>query len=153
MKREFHSVLTQLIAERIVAQGAVMTIQGFPVRHQLVGCLRWVDDTAVMWFVAHGDSERDAYFLRFDEVHLVKDVGIGFLQEGVMLAYLTGIPHAQVEDPSDYEIGWKIWQEVAPLHGPVIEKAFARFGNVRAEPAIPGAALNTRHTARTVTAA
>src|SRR5207249_4014230 len=116
----------QAIAEQVVGQGAVITIPGMPIRRDLVGCLRWINDSQIMWFVAHGDSDRDAFALTFDEVRIVKNLGIGFIKGGVLRGYLTKISEAQVEDPDDYRIGWQIWKEVAPLHGAVIERAFAR---------------------------
>lgn len=143
MKRESDFPLSQVFAERLVSQGAVMTLAGLPLRHHLVGCLRWPEPNLILWFVAHGDSERDGYALSFDEIQVVPGVGIAFLQDGAVLAYLTRIASAQLEDPDDYLIGWQIWKEVAPLHEAVMARAFARLTEIR----LPAVTPATRYDA------
>lgn len=137
MKRESDSPLSQVFAERLVSQGAVLTLAGLPLRRHLVGCLRWAEPNLILWFVAHGDSERDGHALSFEEIQVVPGTGIAFLQDGAVLAYLTSISSAQLEDPDDYLIGWQIWREVAPLHEAVMARAFARLTEIRLPAALP----------------
>jgi hypothetical protein len=111
-------------SDQIVQTGAVMAVKGSPATYHLVGALRWTDDHQVMWFVAHGDSEEDAHVLNFDHVQMVETLGLCFMQDDRVQGYLSPIDSAQVEDPDDYRIGWKIWHEVAPLYENIIARAF-----------------------------
>jgi hypothetical protein len=130
MKRESESPLSQVFAERLVSQGAVLTIAGLPLRPHLIGALRWAGPNRVLWFVAHGDSECDGHALQFDEVEVIPGAGMAFLRDGAVLAYLTSIAGAPVEDPDDYRIGWQIWKDVTPLHEAVMTRAFTRLTEI-----------------------
>jgi hypothetical protein len=96
---------------------------GSPLRHHLVGAWRWVDASTVCWFTAHGDSPLDAHILHFDEAEEDGKGGVCFRQKETVVGHLTPINQAGVEDPDDYVIGWQIWQEVAPLHAPLVARA------------------------------
>src|SRR5215510_13035456 len=104
------------ISDQIVQSGAVMAVAGSPASYDLVGSFRWLNEQQVMWFVAHGDAEVDAHGLDFDHVQVVDNLGLCFMSDGRVQAYLSPIETAQVDDPDDYRIGWKIWREVAPLY-------------------------------------
>jgi hypothetical protein len=112
---------------QLANEGAVMLEPGIPPTRHLVGSWRWVDDSAVAWFTAHGDSMSDAHVLRFDGVRLAGKDGVSFLRSGDVVGYLTSITHAAVDDPDDYLIGFQIWREVAPLHRRFVEQAFAKL--------------------------
>lgn len=117
--------------------GAVMAVAGSPASYDLVGSFRWVSEQEVMWFVAHGDDETDAHGLVFDHVQLVDELGLCFMRDGRVQAYLSPIETAQVEDPDDYRIGWQIWREVAPLYDAMIERAFEHLENQTTAPRSP----------------
>src|SRR5262249_45607336 len=90
-----------------------------------------------MWFVAHGDAKADAHGLDFDHVQVVDNLGLCFMRDGHVQAYLSPIGAAQVDDPDDYRIGWQIWREVAPLYDAMIERAFEHLENQIAAPRSP----------------
>src|SRR3954466_11796202 len=94
------------MSDQVVQAGAVMAVAGSPATYDLVGALRWSDEHHVMWFVAHGDAETDAHALEFDHVQVIESLGVCFMRDGRVEAYLSPIESAQVDDPDDYRIGW-----------------------------------------------
>jgi hypothetical protein len=125
------------ISDQIVQSGAVMAVAGSPASYDLVGAFRWTDEHHVMWFVAHGDAETDAHELGFDHVQAIDNLGLCFMREGRVQAYLSPIETAQVDDPDDYRIGWQIWREVAPLYDAMIERAFDHLEQQTTSPRSP----------------
>lgn len=126
------------IAEQIAASGGIITLPGVPLIRQLVGQLRWGGDHSVFWFTAFGDGEGDAHALRFDEIQ-VHPVGVCFVDRSGIVAFMAPIEKAAVEDPEDYRVAWKLWQEVVPMRQKVISDALiklaARQCDVRYPPA------------------
>ena len=117
---------TEAFAQRLVQEGAIMTVPGRPDLPALIGDLRW-GEGCVCWFAAFGDSPRDAHRLEFTEAHAVQWHGICFLDGRVTAARLWTIDAAGVEDPDDYRVAWQLWQQVAPLRTALIEECYARL--------------------------
>jgi hypothetical protein len=134
------------LSDQMVQAGAVMAVAGSPASYDLVGAFRWTDEQHVMWFVAHGDAELDAHALSFDHVQVVDNLGLCFMRDGRVQAYLSRIETAQVDDPEDYRIGWQIWREVAPLYDAMIERAFDHLEQQPSTPRSPSRDRN-RHPA------
>jgi hypothetical protein len=122
------------VARRLVAGGAILTLPGAPLIRELVGEWRWLDERSVFVFPAFGDKPSDGRLLEFDEVQR-QSFGVCFLNRGVIGGLLTSIERAGVEDPSDYSVAWKLWQEVWPLRRTLIEHAAELAG--RRHPAPP----------------
>jgi hypothetical protein len=114
-----------LLADRVVAQGAIMTLPEPPVSRFLVGHFVWMDARRVFWFTAYGDSTADGHLLEFDESLPNENLEISFLRNGRIVGQLTPIEQAGVDDPDDYRIAWQLWQEVAPLRAAMIDNSFA----------------------------
>jgi len=117
---------TEAFAQKLVQDGAIMTLPGQPRRQALIGDLRWCDG-AICWFAAFGDSPRDAHRLDFTEAQAVQRHGIHFVNERGATGYLSSIDAAGVEDPDDYRVAWQLWQQIAPLRTKLIESSYAQL--------------------------
>lgn len=105
----------------MVAGGAILRTPGRP-PGDLVGEWRWQGDDGAFWFTAFGDAARDAHVLRFESFHSVPNLGVCFYRDGVVAATLSPIDATQLEDPDDYRVAWKLWQQVAPLRRGFIDQ-------------------------------
>ncbi|MDO8541297.1 MAG: hypothetical protein Q7S40_12735 [Opitutaceae bacterium] len=108
---------------------------GCPINRYLVGQLAWLDSHRLFWFTAHGDSAEDGHVLEFDELQCVAEQWICFYAGGQLLACLSAIRAAGVEDPDDYLIAWQLWHEVAPRRTKLIRSCLARWATDEDEPA------------------
>jgi hypothetical protein len=117
---------TEAFAQKLVQEGAIMTVPGRPGGQALIGDLRW-SEGSVCWFTAFGDSPGDAHRLDFTEAHVVQRHGISFLNGRVTTARLSTIDAADLEDPDDYRVAWQLWQQVAPLRAALIENCYSRL--------------------------
>ena len=102
-------------AHRLVSAGAIMTLSEPSLERHLVGYLEWLELRRLFWFTAYGESLADGHLLEFDAMHMVEERGLYFSTAGNIVASLTPIEQAKVEDPDDYRIAWQLWQEVAPI--------------------------------------
>jgi hypothetical protein len=125
MRTDFKSDVRD-IAEQIVATGAIMTLPGVPLVRQLVGHLQWVDEHRLFWFTAFGDTTADGHAVAFEEIQ-GHPVGVCFVAHGVIAAFLAPIDKAAVEDPEDYRVAWRLWQEVLPMRQQLINDALAKL--------------------------
>jgi hypothetical protein len=116
----------ELLAQRVVGNGAIMTLPGCPILRSLVGHFVWLDPQRVFWFTAYGDTVADGHLLEFETTR-ASSAGVYFLNKGQVAACLTNIDEAGVDDPDDYRIAWQLWQEVAPLRSGLIEEACAQL--------------------------
>lgn len=114
-------------AETLFQNGGVLTLAGDPTSRFLLGDLRWHQNVGVFLFVAFGDDERDAHYLPLDAVVEDRDGSIRFSYVGLECAKLEKIADAAVDDPDDYHIAWQLWQQVAPLRGPLIDRWYKRL--------------------------
>jgi hypothetical protein len=110
---------------RLAAAGAIMTVQGNPDQHLLVGYFEWIGSNRVFWFNANGSDDHDANVLEFDRVSLATGE-IGFVRAGRLAGCLVAIDAARVDDRDDYRIAWQIWQQVAPMQQAKIRSLLAR---------------------------
>jgi hypothetical protein len=123
---------TEAFAQKLVQDGAIMTLPGQPGRHALIGDLRW-SNGSICWFTAFGDAASDAHRIDFTEAQTVQRHGIHFVNEDMAAGYLSSIDAADVEDPDDYRVAWQLWQQIAPLRTKLIEDSYAQLqtGNGR----------------------
>ena len=117
---------TEAFAQKLVQDGAIMTLPGQPGRQALIGDLRWCEGS-ICWFTAFGDSPGDAHRLDFTEAQTVQRHGIHFVNDCGATGYLSSIDAAGVEDPDDYRVAWQLWQQIAPLRTKLIEDSYARL--------------------------
>ena len=106
----------------LAAQGAIMTLEGSPVQHFLVGDFAWIGPRHVYWFAAHGDRDADAHLLEFEEVDREGN-HVHFLVSGKRVATIAAIDDTEVDDPDDFLIAWQIWQQVAPMRRMLLERS------------------------------
>ena len=109
-------------AEEMAAGGAIMTVAGVPAVRQLVGHLDWLDENRVFWFPAFGDKPQDGAVLAFSQATVVP-TGICFLEREVIAGFLAPVATAAVEDPEDYAVAWRLWQQIKPLRQGLIAEA------------------------------
>ena len=109
---------------QLVHDGALIRMTGAGA--MLVGELRWWPSSTIAWFPAFADRTDDARVFTFDQVRKAKS-RIAFCQEGAVVAELMAISVADVEDPDDYLIGWRLWLEVIPLRRAFIESCFEQI--------------------------
>jgi hypothetical protein len=109
-----------------VQDGAIMIVAGQPDQRALIGDLRW-SDGCVCWFTAFGDSPGDAHRLDFSEAVVVQRHGICFMKERAAAGYLSTIDAADIEDPDDFRVAWRLWQQIAPLRTKLIEDCYTRM--------------------------
>lgn len=122
---EFESALVaaRAASDALCASGAIASLTGEP-RPILVGHLQWLSVHELLIFTAYGDAPSDAHLLQFDEAMVSEGGSITFLCRGHVAGAIHRIEEADVDDPDDYRIAWELWQEVAPLHRPLIERCF-----------------------------
>ena len=106
-----------------------MTLPGPDLGRHLVGYLEWLGARRLFWFTAYGESLADAHLLEFESLHVIAERGVYFSAGGNLIASLTTIDHANVEDPDDYRIAWQLWQEVAPLRRKLIDDCCATLAS------------------------
>lgn len=112
-------------AEALFRRGAILTLASAPAQHFLAGEMRWHHDSGAFFFIAFGDGERDAHYLRIDALAADRDGSIRFFRDEEECAKLEEIAAAAVEDPEDYRIAWTLWQQVAPLQQALVDRCFA----------------------------
>jgi hypothetical protein len=104
--------------------GAIATLATEP-RPILVGDIHWLPGTGLLLFAAYGDGPGDAHLVHFDSAVVNSSGSITFARGSKMEGTLHRIEEADLDDPDDYRIAWQLWQEVAPVHRPLIERCFA----------------------------
>lgn len=109
-------------AHQLVSAGAIMTLPEPRFEQHLVGHLEWIEPRRLFWFTAYGETLQDGRLLDFDSLQVIEGSGIYFSRAGNIVSHLMPIDQARVEDPDDYRIAWQLWQEVAPLRRPLIER-------------------------------
>lgn len=112
-------------AEALFRRGAILTLAAAPGQHFLAGAMRWHEDSGAFFFVAFGDGEHDAHYLRIDALAEDRDGCIRFFGGNEECAKLEEIAAAAVEDPEDYRIAWTLWQQVVPLRQALVDRCFA----------------------------
>lgn len=110
-----------LAAQQLVASGAIMTLMQPQREQHLIGYLEWLEPRRLFWFTAYGEGHSDAHLLEFDGEPVIQNSVIYFRSEGKIVSLLSAIDRAEVEDPDDYTIAWRLWQEVMPLRRTLIE--------------------------------
>jgi hypothetical protein len=110
-----------LAAQQLVASGAIMTLLQPQREQHLIGYLEWLEPRRLFWFTAYGEDHSDAHLLEFDAEPVIQDSVIYFRSDGKIVSLLSPIERAEVEDPDDYTIAWRLWQEVMPLRRALIE--------------------------------
>lgn len=113
----------QTIASELAAAGAVLHVLCPTPAVYLVGDLQWITPRRVFWFTAHGDRPDDGHVLDFDAANVVAATSVEFVWDGRVVAHLTAIPFADVDDADDYAVAFSIWQQVGPSYRTRIEQA------------------------------
>jgi len=98
-----------------------MTVWKSPPEAFLVGQAQWLDEHRFFFFAANGDGVADAHVLAFDTSHADSDV-VRFFRDGNLVGLLTSVENAEVSDREDYQVGWQIWQAVAPMKQSLIDR-------------------------------
>lgn len=119
-------VALEALVQKLVQDGAIMTLPGQPARQVLIGDLRWMHG-GLCWFAAFGDSPSDAHRLEFTETRVEQRGAIQFFRDQTTTGWLSTIDAAGVEDPDDYRVAWQLWQQVAPLRAKLIEDCYNRL--------------------------
>lgn len=114
----------QSTATDIASSGAVLSVWNSPPVHFLVGDFQWSEPQRIFWFPAHGDTAADGHVLQFDTAEMNAGA-IRFLHRGKLVALLSPIDRAHVEDRDDYRVAWSIWQQVAPVRHALLAEARA----------------------------
>lgn len=109
--------------EGLFAVGAVASLNGEP-RPILIGDMQWLGDAEVVMFTAYGEGPDDAHLVCFDDVIVNEEGSLTFLHEGHVVGAIHRIEDADVDDTDDYRIAWQLWQDVAPLHQPMIQRCY-----------------------------
>lgn len=107
----------------LYAVGAIANLSGEP-RPILIGDLQWLEGPEFIIFTAYGDGPSDAHLVRFDEVIVNEQGSITFLSAGHVVGAIHRIGDADVDDTDDYRIAWQLWQDVAPVHQPMIQRCY-----------------------------
>ncbi len=110
--------------EHIVREGGIMTLPGSPLERHLVGHFEWLADSEAFMFPAFGERNADGRLIAFTELS-VSTTGVCFINGARIAGYLCAIDKAALEDPDDYRVAWRLWQEVLPRQRRVIENARA----------------------------
>lgn len=111
----------------LVAAGAVITVRNSPCVDYLVGELWWPEgEQRLLLFAANGDRREDAHSIRFDRA-AHEESGVTFFRGDKLVASLVPIDDADVPDREDYQVGWQIWQHVAPMRTAQIRDIFAEM--------------------------
>jgi hypothetical protein len=108
-------------AQHLVAAGAIMTLLQPRREQHLVGYLEWLEPHQLFWFTAYGENQSDGRLLKFDDAPLIQNSVIYFAYGGKVVSQLSSIDQAEVDDPDDYKIAWRLWQEVMPLRQTMID--------------------------------
>lgn len=122
------------IVDQMVAVGAVITRPGTPLVRELVGALRWTGERELFWFTAFGEKPADGHLVAYDEIE-IHSVGVCFVHGGAIAALLSTIEKAALDDPDDYRVAWRLWQEILPLREPLIRSVLDGLLQKRPEPA------------------
>jgi hypothetical protein len=117
------------IADALTAAGAVLTVWNSPATQYLVGDFQWLDGDRIFWFAANGDTTDDGHVLRFDRAEQT-DGHVRFFEREKLIALLSPIERAEVDDRDDYRVAWSIWQQVAPVRRELMAEARAACGSV-----------------------
>lgn len=123
------------IVDQIVAVGAVMTRPDGPLVRELVGALRWTGERELFWFAAFGEKPADGHLVPFDEIE-IRSVGACFVRAGIIVGLLSPIEKAALDDPDDYRVAWRLWQEILPLREPLIRSVLDGLLQGRPEPSM-----------------
>ncbi len=113
--------ITEIASVRLVGEGAVMTVWNSLPEAFLVGWAQYLDDRRFFFFAANGDGAADAHVLEFDASQSDQDA-VRFFLAGKLVGHLTSVEHADVTDREDYQVGWQIWQAVAPMKESLIDR-------------------------------
>jgi hypothetical protein len=109
--------------EVLFAVGAVASLSSEP-RPRLIGDMQWLEGRELLIFTAYGDGPADVHCLRFDEALLNERGSIIFMCGGHVAGTIQCIEDSDVDDPDDYRIAWQLWQEVAPIYQPLIQRCY-----------------------------
>lgn len=116
--------------EELFGGGAIASLHGEP-RPILIGDLQWLDGSELVLFTAYGEGPADVHLVAFDEA-IVNDAGsVTFLFEGHVVGSIHRIEDADVDDTDDYRIAWQLWQDVAPVHQPMIQRSYQMMEQFR----------------------
>jgi hypothetical protein len=113
--------ITEIASARLVGEGAVMTVWNSPPEAFLVGRAQCLDDRRFFFFAANGDGAADAHVVEFDASQSDQDA-VRFFLNRKLVGLLTSVEHADVTDREDYQVGWQIWQAVAPMKQSLIDR-------------------------------
>jgi hypothetical protein len=104
------------IAAALVKDGAVMIITDQPLLNFLVGAFDWVGVSTqfVFWFEAFGADAFAGHVLEFDQAVAPHPLGVEFRSGGELIAYLTSIQEADLDNPQEFHDSWQAWKQVAP---------------------------------------
>ncbi len=111
--------------KRLVAKGAVLTLNGEASGPILVGEWTPLTSSRVFLFPAHGE-EGDEQILEFDRAVLLDTQIVGFIRGSDLVGQLAAISAAGLDDPDDYRVAWQIWQHVSPMMQEKIDQLRAR---------------------------
>ena len=111
----------KISVDRLVREGAIVSIGAEPSLRMLLGELRWVQPGKVFLFAAHGDGVADARIVQFDDITVAEPGRMHFCSGNTVVAKLDRIALSDVEDPSDYQVAWQLWEQVAPLRRALID--------------------------------
>jgi len=109
--------------EELFAAGAIASLHGEP-RPILIGDLQWLDGSELLLFTAYGEGPADVHFVSFDEAIVNEEGSVTFLFQGHVVGAIHRIEDADVDDTDDYRIAWQLWQDVAPVHQPMIQRSY-----------------------------
>ena len=108
------------IALNLVKAGAVLIITDQPLLNFLLGAFEWIDDKRVFWFEAFGDDSFAGHVLEFDEAIAPHALGVEFRRGGELVAYLTSIQEADLDNPQETADSWQAWKNIAESQQPFI---------------------------------
>ncbi len=113
----------KVAGEELFAAGAIASLEGEP-RPILIGDLQWLEGSELVLFTAYGEGPADVHLVSFDEAIVNEEGSVTFMFEGHVVGSIHRIEDADVDDSDDYRIAWQLWQDVAPVHQPMIQRSY-----------------------------
>ena len=98
------------VAERIAEGGAILTLPGVPLIRHLVGDFRWIAPNELCWSSVDENGAAPRLHCLFFESLSVHAFGVCFHRKDGIVAALTPIEQAALDQPALYRQAWQIWR-------------------------------------------